>query len=179
MKPELRLHTPSLREMEYRQGLLRQPETMSYNAGQPYDAPGYDAATGCIDFPIGDWRYWRDVWLWREPSRYSAYLQSVETGQFLGEACYYYDMEADMTGVGIIVEHRHRGRGVGTEGLRLLTAHAFESPDIDALFVDLPQGRENAIRMFLTAGYRETLNEHGMVRLELHRAKREEPHEEN
>ena len=45
------LHVPRLTEMEYRQNLLAQPETMAYNRGRAIDAEGYDPATGCIQFP--------------------------------------------------------------------------------------------------------------------------------
>lgn len=165
MRPKLKLHVPGIREMEYRQKLLAQPETMAYNRGQMIDAPGYDVATGCIDFPVGDWRYWRDVWLWREPSRYSAYLQEEATGEFVGEVCYFYDMEADAHGTGVLIESRHRGRGCGTEGLCLLAEHAFLSPDVDCLFAELPVVREDAIRMYLTAGFREERVEGGICRM--------------
>ena len=57
MRPRLKLHVPGLREMDYRRRLLAQPETMAYNRGQPVDAPGHDVATGCIDFPMSDWRF--------------------------------------------------------------------------------------------------------------------------
>lgn len=167
MTPNLKLHTPAIREMEYRQRLLAQPETMEYNRGQPLDAEGYDCATGCIDFPVADWRYWRDVWLWHEPSRYSAYVLDVDRGEFVGEVCYFYDMESDVCGTGVLIEHRHRNRGYGTAALRLLAEHAFLQPDVDALFVELPAVRENAVRMYLTAGFRETRSEDGVVRLEL------------
>lgn len=167
----LKLHTPAIREMEHRQRWLAQPETMSYNRGQAYEAEGYDCATGCIDFPMSDWRYWRDVWLWREPNRYSAYLLDEETGEFVGEVCYFYDMESDLHGTGVLVEHRLRRRGYGTEGLRLLTEHALMHPEVEALFVDLPADREDAVRMYLTVGYRETGAEGGIIRLE----KRREP----
>ena len=162
----LKLHTPAIKEMDYRQKLLADPDTMSYNRGQMLDAEGYDCATGCIDFPITDWRYWRDVWLWREPSRFSAYILDEDSGEFVGEACYFYDMESDACGTGVIIEARHRGRGYGTEALRLLADRAFLQPDVDRLFVELPADRENAVRMYLTAGFREVHSESGVVRLE-------------
>ena len=165
----LTLHVPSIREMDYRQKLLADPETMSYNAHQPWDADGYDAATGCIDFPIQDWRYWRDVWLWREPSRYSAYVMDEETGEFVGEACYFYDMETDAHSAGVIIEHRHRGKGYGTAALRLLAEHAFLQPEVDTLMVDLPLNRDAAVRMYLSAGFWEELSENGVCRLVLRR----------
>lgn len=169
MKPKLKLHVPGLRDMDYRRRLLTQPETMAYNRGQAVDAPGYDAATGCIDFPMADWRFWRDVWLWREPSRYSAYLLDEELGAFVGEVCYYYDMESDAHGAGVLIEHAHRNRGCGGEGLRLLAEHAFARPEVDRLFAELPLEREDAVRMYLTAGFREARLEGGICRMELSR----------
>ena len=166
---KLTLHVPGLREMEYRQRMLSQPETMSYNAGMPVDAEGYDVRTGCIDFPIQDWRYWRDVWLWREPSRYSAYLLDEETGEFVGEVCYYYDMETDAHGTGVLIEGRHRGKGYGTAGLKLLAEHAFAHPEVDRLMAELPVDRDQAVRMYLSAGFREEHTEGGVCRLVLNR----------
>jgi len=169
MKPRLSLHMPGIRDMDYRQRILAQPETMSYNAGQALDAEGYDAATGCIDFPMNDWRYWRDVWLWREPSRYSAYVRDDETGAFVGEVCYFYDMEADAHCTGVLIEHAQRRKGYGTAALRLLAEQAFRHAEIETLFIDLPLDREDAVRMYLTAGFREELSENGMCRLVLRR----------
>jgi len=165
MMPRVTLHMPGVREMDYRQKLLAQPETMSYNAGLDLEAEGYDPATGCIDFPMSDWRYWRDVWLWREPDRFSAYIRDEDTGAFVGEACYYYDMESDAHGVGVIIEHTYRGRGYGTAALRLLVAQASRHPEVTTLFVDLPADRESAVRMYLTAGFREVRAENGVLRL--------------
>ena len=164
---KLKLHTPGVREMEHRRRWLAQPETMAYNRGQLLDAEGYDCRTGCIDFPPADWRWWREVWLWREPSRYSAYLMDEETGDFVGEVCYYYDMETDAHGTGVLVEHSRRGRGCGTEGLRLLAAHALNHPEVEKLFVELPADRDDAVRMYLTAGFQEARSEHGILRLEM------------
>lgn len=169
MRPKLKLHVPGLREMDYRRRLLAQPETMAYNRGQPVDAPGYDVATGCIDFPMSDWRFWRDIWLWREPSRYSAYLFDEDLGAFVGEVVYYYDMESDAHGTGVLIEHAHRNRGCGCEGLRLLAEHAFARPEVERLFAELPLEREAAVRMYLTAGFREVRVEGGICRLELDR----------
>ena len=140
---------------------------MAYNRGQLLDAEGYDCRTGCIDFPPADWRWWREVWLWREPSRYSAYLMDEETGDFVGEVCYYYDMETDAHGTGVLVEHSRRGRGYGTEGLRLLAAHALNHPEVEKLFVELPADRDDAVRMYLTAGFQEARSEYGILRLEM------------
>ena len=174
MSARLKLHVPSVKEMGYRQALLAQPETMAYNRGQGMDVPGYDCATGCIDFPMADWRYWRDVWLWREPSRYSAYLLNEESGEFVGEACYYYDMETDAHGVGVLIEHKHRGLGYGTAAVRLIAERAMAQAGVDCLVADVPLSAESAVRMYLAAGFREELVEDGICRLRLSRAMWEE-----
>lgn len=169
MNAKLSLHVPGLKEMTYRQQLLAQPETMSYNRGQLIDAPGYDVATGCIDFPMADWRYWRDVWLWHEPNRFSAYLKDETNDRFVGEVCYYYDMEADMHAAAIIIEGKHRNQGYGAAGMKLLAERAFAQEDIDALYADVPMAREDAVRMYLTAGFREEHVEGGICRMVLHK----------
>ena len=79
---KLELRTPRLSEMAVRQSWLSDPSTMAYNRGRgSEDVEGFHADTGCIDFPIQNWRYWRDVWLWHEPNRYSAYVKNEETGE--------------------------------------------------------------------------------------------------
>ncbi|MCQ2437571.1 MAG: GNAT family N-acetyltransferase [Clostridia bacterium] len=161
----LKLHVPGLKDMSYRQGLLADPDTMSYNAMNGFDAEGYDPSTGCIDFPVTDWRYWRDVWLYREPARYSAYLLDEDTGCFVGEICYYYDMERDSHNVGVIIEHKHRNKGYATEGLKLITEYAFRREEIDCLHVDLPLDNEPALRAYMTAGFREVRQDGGTCHL--------------
>ena len=159
------LCVPSLRETGAREAWLSDPETMRFNADLPNDADGYDVATGCIRFEITDWRFWRGVWLYHEPDRYSAFIRR-DDGVFLGEVCYWFDPETDAHRTGVIVQAKYRGQGVGTEALRLLTEHCFARDDIDTLQAELPADRDNAVRMYLANGYRETVSEGGIVRLE-------------
>ncbi len=119
------LHVPRLTEMEYRQNLLAQPETMAYNRGRAIDAEGYDPATGCIQFPRADWRYWRQIWLLNEPDFFSAYIRDNDRQCFVGEVCYFYDGETQAHIAGILIEARHRGKGYCAEGLRALADQAF------------------------------------------------------
>jgi len=51
------LKTPSISELHYRQEWMKDPKTMSYNAGYDMDLKGYDKETetigthqGCLDF---------------------------------------------------------------------------------------------------------------------------------
>lgn len=150
----LKIHTPGLRDMTYRQQLLAQPETMAYNRGRDMGgAPGYHPDTGCIDFPMEDWRYWRQVWLLNEPQFFSALLKDEVLGCFVGEVTYYYDGEAEAHIAGILIEARHRGRGYCAEGLRALMAHAFAREDIAVLRADLPEGNAAAIAGYRRAGF--------------------------
>ncbi|MBS4538491.1 hypothetical protein GOQ27_08445 [Clostridium sp. D2Q-11] len=50
MKKRLFLHVPSFEELEYRQKILAQPNTMAYNRGYNLESDNYDNKTGCIDF---------------------------------------------------------------------------------------------------------------------------------
>lgn len=165
----LKLHVPGIRDMAYRQSWLADPATMSYNRSQDPNIEGYDAATGCIDFPVSDWRCWREVWLWREPERFSAYLLDEETGEFVGEVCYY--QNGDATGTGVLIRADRRGRGYGAQGLKLLAERAFRFEAVEVLFAELPLDRDDAIRMYLSAGFREAQSEPGLCRLELRRGK--------
>ena len=165
----LELHVPGLREMNVRAKWLADPATMAYNRGQAIDAEGYDPETGCIDFPMGDWRYWRGIWLYQEPDRFSAYLLDRETGAFVGEACYYGGFDPDAVRAGILIAAEHRGRGYAAEGLKLLVGRAFEREEIACLAAELGEENERAIRAYLSAGFTLVHIEDGMVRLERHK----------
>lgn len=169
MSPRLRLHIPGIRDMAYREKLLAQPKTMAYNRGLMMDAEGYDPATGCIAFPPSDWRFWRDVWLYREPDRFSAYLLDEDSGVFVGEACYYADPETGDHAPGILIEHCHRGQGYATEGLKLIVQRAMTQPEVQTLSVLRRSDDIPALRLCRAAGFVETNASPGFSRLTLTR----------
>ena len=45
----LELYVPTIEELDYRQKIMSDPETMSYNKGYDLDFDGYHKDTGCID----------------------------------------------------------------------------------------------------------------------------------
>lgn len=51
MKESLYLHIPAYEELWYRQKIIQDPDTMSYNKGYDLNFNDYDKETGCIDFP--------------------------------------------------------------------------------------------------------------------------------
>ena len=150
----LALRIPGLRDMAYRQRMLADPDTMAYNRGRDLGgAEGYDPETGCIAFPSEDWRYWRSVWLWNEPSFFSALLWNEQENCFVGEVTCFYDAGSDSHMAGILIEARHRGKGYCAEGLRLLAAHAFRRDDIAALRCPVPADAPAAITGYRRAGF--------------------------
>lgn len=47
----LKLYVPKLEDYWYEEKILKDPNTMSYNAGYEVVYYGYHYDTGCIDFP--------------------------------------------------------------------------------------------------------------------------------
>ena len=161
----LELRVPGLREMNVRAQWLADPATMAYNRNQPIDAEGYDRETGCIDFPMGDWRYWREIWLYQEPDRFSAYLRDIDSGEFVGECCYYADERPNTVCVGILIAAKHRRKGYAAEGLKLLCERAFKREEIQCVCVELPED-SFAMRAYRTAGFQIVEKANGIVRME-------------
>ncbi len=146
----LELRIPGLRDMAARQAWLGDPATMAHNRGRDLGgAEGYDPVTGCIDFPIENWRWWRQVWLYNEPDFYSAFIFS--DGIPVGEVCWFREGEDYSAGILIVAEHR--GKGHSAAAIRLLTDHAFGREEIPALKCAFPSGNLPAIRGFLRAGF--------------------------
>ena len=160
----LSLRVPRLRDMEYRQALLSQPDTMAYNRGRDLGgAEGYDPETGCIDFPRENWRWWRQVWLLNEPDFFSALLWDEAGERFVGEISWFYDGETQTHTAGILIEAESRGKGYCAEGLRLLVDRAFAREDIGVLRCDIPEGSAAALRGYRRAGFHEFGRADGQV----------------
>ena len=152
--PEVELRVPGLREMAIRQGWLSDPATMAYNRDRDMGgAEGYHPETGCVDFPVENWRWWRQVWLNNEPDFFSAYLRDVTTGEYVGEACWFYDAVAQAHVAGVLVEAGRRGRGYCAPALRALLARAFARGDIGVMRCDISSDNAPALRGYARAGF--------------------------
>ena len=138
----IKLVIPTPEDMWFRESLLADEETMSYN----------HAWGGTIPFPKEDWKAWYDHWITdHEDKRFYRYLKD-ENG-FVGEAAYHYDPEYDGYVADVIIFSKFRGRGYGAEGLRLLCVAAKEN-GITALYDDIAIDN-SAIKMFLGQGFHE------------------------
>lgn len=163
----LELHVPELEELGFRQKLLSDPETMSYNAGCGLDMPTYHNDTGCIDFPRENWDGWYARWVDAEPTRFYAYLKDTESGDFLGEVSLY---ETDGPGIyemGIVLHSSQRGKGYSREGIRLLLGHAFGKLEAKEVTNCFEHSREAALKIHLSAGFRVVREENGLLYLSI------------
>ena len=169
MKNRVSLYVPKLSELWYRQRLLADPETMSYNRG--YDLPfeGYNRETGCIAFPETAWAAWHSRFV-GQSGRFYAYVVRLEDGRFIGEANACQSEEGDWHNVGIVLEAENRGRGYATEVLRLLAREAFSVLGVSALRNRFESTRLAALRAHLSAGFEKIGEQDGFVTLELTRA---------
>ena len=137
------LYTPSLEDLWFRQEMMADPETMSYN----------HAWGGTIPFPKEEWRDWYDCWIVNhENKRYYRYLKD-NTGRFIGEIAYHYDANRNLHIADVIVHALYRGKGHGSIGLERL-CNAAKKNGVDVLYDDIAIDNP-AITMFLKYGFIE------------------------
>ena len=162
-KSNISLHVPTLEELWYRQKLLSDADTMSYNKGYDLNFDGYDNETGCIDFPKEDWQGWYDYFIGRTPERYYAYI--VANGEFIGEVNVHENKEMNWYDMGIVIEAKHRGKGYAVTALKLLLEQAFDRLGAKAVHNDFEDIRDAAVKTHLAAGFKEYKREKGILEL--------------
>lgn len=165
----LSLHVPAYEELGYRQKLMADPATMSYNRGYDLDFPGYDRETGCMAFPREDWRDWYDWFIGAEPRRFYAYVVREKDGVPLGEVNLHRNGDDPWYEMGIVMEAGYRGHGYGLTALRLLLRHAFLHLGARAVRNCFEADRAGALKLHLAAGFRELSRENGLVTVEVRR----------
>lgn len=152
------LYRPRPEELDFRQALLADPETMAYN----------HAYGGAIGFPRERWADWYARWLEDGTGeRFYRYLRREGDGKLVGEAAYYRDEMFGEYVCDVLVAARYRGRGYGRQGLELLCTAARENGVkrlVDNIAIDNP-----SVSLFLGAGFRERLrnDEYILVEKEL------------
>lgn len=160
---DLHLYVPQYHELSFREALLADPASMSWNRGGS-GADDYDPATGCIAFPRNVWALWYDCWIDREPERFYAYV--VDGTRPVGEVCWYRD-EAGATCAGIILKAEERGKGYCAPALKLLAQKAFCETDIERLEAEFSTARTAAVKGYTAAGFHVVRRGGGSCRLTL------------
>ena len=89
----LKLVKPKYEELIFRQELLADKATMSYNAKWG----------GTIDFSIDCWQDWYEKWILNPNEKFYRYLYSDEQDAFVGEVSYHFDNEYQCTVCDIII----------------------------------------------------------------------------
>ncbi len=138
------LYKPELEDLRFREQLMSDPETMSYN----------HAWGGTIPFPEEKWAEWYDIWIANAGRhRYYRYLMTEEPAEFVGEIAYHLDEQRQIHIADVIILAEYRGRGYGSEGLCLLCKAAKEN-GIDVLYDDIAADNP-AVSLFLKNGFTE------------------------
>ena len=141
---DIALYRPLLKELSFRQSLLSDPATMSYN----------HAWGGTISFPPERWAEWYERWVaYGSAERFYRYLWDEGAGCFVGEVSYHWDDGFGAYICDIIVAASCRGRGIGAQGLALL-CQAAKANGVDRLCDDIAADNPS-VQLFLRAGFRE------------------------
>ena len=148
---ELQLHVPNWEERYYEKELLRDPATMSYNAGYDISHPGYRKESGCIFLEEED--LYRRYQKRKEKDVFFALLQRKEDGRFVGTAEYHPDPQSGRIECGIVIEAAERHQGYGEEALYLLAAEANKN-GIRNLYDSFEKDRGHVRQLFESVGFR-------------------------
>ena len=139
---EIALYKPKLQDLWFRQKMLEDDETMSYNA----------LWGGAISFPKNEWEEWFDYWVINhENKRFYRYVKDGDT--FIGEVAYHYNQTYDGCVVDVIIYAKYRKQGYGKEALNLLIKTAKEN-GVKVLCDDIAINNP-AISLFLKLGFKE------------------------
>ena len=138
----IKCYQPALEDLGFRESLLADPDTMSYN----------NAWGGTIPFPREKWESWYQYWIGNpEGKRFYRYLQDEETGDFVGEIAWHLDEKRNIHICDVIILARYRNRGYGSEGIRLLCEAAKRS-GIAILYDDIAADNPSW-KLFLKNGF--------------------------
>ncbi len=148
------LHVPSFEELDYRQKILAQPDTMAYNRGYELGLENYDNETGCIDFRKEYWEGWFSRWVNNTPDRYYAYIIKSDENIPIGEVALRYDDSENGYCVDIIIEAKYRGNGYSQEALRLLIDVGFHKLNAKRIFDTFSKERVSAEKTFNRVGFK-------------------------
>lgn len=156
----IKLYIPGRKDLWFREKMLSDPDTMSYNA--PWFPPN-----GCIGFPESSWDMWYEEWIGKEPERFYAYLCHTDDDTFIGEVDFYHNEENSWWDMGIVLYAPYRGKGYAEQGLNLLLYRAFALDKIDCLHNDFESSREAAYHLHLKAGFKDIGEKDGIRQLML------------
>jgi ribosomal protein S18 acetylase RimI-like enzyme len=152
----IELVKPKYEELSFRQELLADQETMSYNLKWG----------GIIDFPSTRWEQWYQKWVVYPNECFYRYLYSTDINAFVGECAYHFDDEHQCYICDVIVKKSFRGHGFGKAGLLLLLDEA-KKAGISKMFDNIAVDN-SAIHLFKQCGFKELWRNNETIMLEKH-----------
>lgn len=139
----LSVHRPAMDELRFKQMMMADEQTMSYN----------HAFGGTIPFPEERWTEWYSRWIVNNGNkRYYRYLKNAD-GIFVGEISYHHDSEMNVYMADVVMYSEYRGRGYGRQALDMLCNIAKEN-GITELYDEIAADNPS-IRLFLRHGFSE------------------------
>lgn len=138
----LKLMKPTLEELVFKQHLVGDKETMSFN----------QVNGGKLDFPKERWETWYHKWIASDdPNFFYRYLYSEELETNIGEVAYHYEENTDRFVCDVIILAEYRGRGFGKNGLDLLCDSAKKN-GVNVLYDDILSNNPS-VNLFLKNGF--------------------------
>ena len=133
---------PELEDLWFRESMMADIETMSYN----------DAWGGTIPFPKEDWDEWYTFWVRNSgQERYYRYLKDDANNVFVGEISYHFDKLRNIYLCDVIIKAEFRKQGFGTQGIQLL-CEAAKANGVEALYDNIAADNPSA-HLFLKNGF--------------------------
>ena len=138
----LKVVKPELEDLWFRESMMADIETMSYN----------DAWGGTIPFPKEDWEEWYTLWVRNSgQERYYRYLKDDVNKVFVGEISYHFDKLRNIYICDVIIKAEFRKQGFGTQGIQLL-CEAAKANGVEVLYDDIAADNPS-IHLFLKNGF--------------------------
>lgn len=138
----LKVVKPELEDLWFRESMMADIETMSYN----------DAWGGTIPFPKEDWEEWYTLWVRNSgQERYYRYLKDDANKVFVGEISYHFDKLCNIYICDVIIKAEFRKQGFGTQGIQLL-CEAAKANGVEVLYDDIAADNPSA-HLFLKNGF--------------------------
>ena len=138
----IELYKPTIEELGFRESLMADEKTMSYN----------HAWGGTIPFPQTEWEKWYNCWLEGSAfQRFYRYLYNAESKDFVGEVAYHYDEKRKIHICDVIVLAEYRNMGFGSAGIQLLCDAAKEN-GVTMLYDDIAADNLS-YKLFLKNGF--------------------------
>lgn len=160
MNEELTFYVPKTEDLWYRQKLLEDAKTMSYNKGYELGFPEYDNETGCILFPKEKWESWAQRFLRQEPEKFYAYIVRKSDGAWIGDVNLHLHPSKAYYDMGILLDDEMRQKGYAQSALALLLEKAFTEFNANAVRNEFEATRSAADKIHRALGF-EVIDQQG------------------